>query len=631
MTEETEDDSTDSESYNLDRDGFLDAVEAVGRPVLTAGEVARERDTTQAEAAVALDDLADSGDVGRVDVSADPVVYFPTDWGDLADRERVIVFPERRQLVVDAASQFTRARLASFARLEARGMSGGAIYEVRREDVWNAPFDDIESLTSTLRSVVGEPVPALESWMADQWHRAHRFRLVTHDDGYVVLKAGNESLMDSIASQELDDELRARINETEAWVADDQVASVKRALYEAGYPVQDDRELTSGAPLSLDVELTLREYQQTWVDRFTEQGAGVLVGPPGSGKTVAALGIMEAIGGETLVLVPSRELATQWRTVLLHDTSLTEAEIGLYHGGSKEVRPVTIATYSIAGMDRHRPLFEEREWGLIVFDEVHHIPAPVHRRTADIQTRHRLGLSATPVREDDRETDIYTLVGPPIGTDWSALFEAGYVQAPVVEIRYVPWASDLDRHEYDVASGHEARQAAATNPAKDDEVERLLGAHADEKALVFVDYLEQGTRLAERLDVPFLSGETPHAERSRLLREFGEGQRTTLVISRVGDEGIDLPDAGVAIVASGLGGSRRQGAQRAGRTMRPAGGSHVYVLATRGTEEEDHAARRTDYLAANGIRVRESDATNDPELSSAADPPEADSADEAVE
>jgi DNA excision repair protein ERCC-3 len=378
--------------------------------------------------------------------------------------------------------------------------------------------------------------------------------------------------------------------------------------------------------------LTLRDYQQTWVERFTDQGAGVLVGPPGSGKTVAALGIMQAIGGETLVLVPSRELASQWRTVLLRDTSLTEEQIGLYHGGSKDVRPVTIATYTIAGMDRHRPLFEEREWGLIVFDEVHHIPAPVHRRTADIQTRHRLGLSATPVREDDRETDIYTLVGAPIGTDWSALFEAGHVQAPVVEIRYVPWGSDLERHEYDMASGHDARQAAATNPAKDDEVERLLAAHGDEKALVFVDYLEQGTRLAERLEVPFLSGETPHAERRRLLREFGAGERTTLVISRVGDEGIDLPDAGVAIVASGLGGSRRQGAQRAGRTMRPAGGSQVYVLATRGTEEEEHAARRTDYLAANGVRIRESDATRAPESSSeAGSRADADVSDEAME
>ncbi|MFB6111919.1 MAG: DEAD/DEAH box helicase [Halobacteriaceae archaeon] len=612
----TEDDSAVSGDGDgtraLDRDAFLDAIESVGRPVVTAGQVATAVGETQAATADALDRLATAGLVARVDVSADPVVYYPTDWGELANRERIVVFPERRQLVVDDASQYTRARIASFARLEATARDEGALYEVRREDVWNAPYDDFESLRTTLRSIVGNPVPPLEEWMADQWRRAHRFRLYTHDEGYVVLAAANESLMDSVATEELDEELRARIDETEAWVAEERVAAVKRTLYEAGYPVEDDRDLESGAPLDLAVELDLREYQETWVERFMNQGAGVLVGPPGSGKTVAALAIMAAVGGETLVLVPSRELATQWREVLTRDTDLSSDQIGLYHGGSKEIRPVTIATYRIAGMDRHRPLFEEREWGLVVFDEVHHIPAPVHRRTADIQSRHRLGLSATPVREDDREADIYTLVGPPIGTDWSALFEAGHVQSPVVEIRYVPWGSDLDRHEYDAASGHQARQAAATNPAKDDEVERLLEAHADEKALVFVDYLDQGERLAERLGVPFLSGETPHVERQRLLREFERGDRRSLVLSRVGDEGIDLPDAGVAIVASGLGGSRRQGAQRAGRTMRPAGGSHVYVLATRGTEEESHAAQRTDYLAANGVRVREADADDRP-------------------
>lgn len=600
------DDEVDDEI--IDRDAFLDAVEAVGRPVVTAGEVARRLDTSQADTATALDDLADHDTVGRVDVTADPVVYYPTDWGALADRERVVVFPERRQLVVDDASQYTRARITTFAHFLAGAHGDGAIYEVRAEDVWNAPYDDFDALRSTLRSVVGHPVPPLEAWMHDQWLRATRFRLRTHDDGYVVLEAENESLLGNVAMQELDDELRARIDDTTAWVAAGEVAALKRRLYEAGYPVADDRDLEAGDPLDLEVTLDLRDYQREWVDRFTDQGAGVLVGPPGSGKTVAALEIMAAVGGETLVLVPSRELAAQWRDVVLADTTLTGDDVGLYHGGEKTVRPVTIATYHIAGMDRHRTLFEDREWGLVVFDEVHHVPAPVHRRTADIQTRHRLGLSATPVREDDRETDIYTLIGPPIGTDWSALFEAGHVQEPTVEIRYLPWGSEVARHEYDDASGPETRRLAATNPAKDAEVERLLAAHTDAQALVFVDYLDQGRRLADRLDVPFLSGETPHLRRRELLGAFDRGERSTLVISRVGDEGLDLPDAEVAIVASGLGGSRRQGAQRAGRTMRPTGGSQVYVLATRGTDEEDFARRRTTHLAAQGVAVRETDA-----------------------
>lgn len=600
-----EDDET---AGGIDRDAFLDAVDAVGRPVVTAGEVARNVDRTQADTAAALDELAAHDTVRRVDVTTDPVVYYPREWGDLADREQVVVFPERRQLVVTGSDQFTRARVTTFAHLLATAAGDGAIYEVRPEDVWNAPYDDFDALRSTIRSVVGQPVPTLENWMEDQWRRAHRFRLTTHAEGYVVLDASNESLLGNVAMQELDDELRGRIDDTTAWVAEGEVAALKRKLYEAGYPVTDDRDLDTGAPLEFSVTMELRDYQQEWVDRFEDRGAGVFVGPPGSGKTVAALAAVAAVGGETLILVPSRELADQWQNVILADTTLTDDQVGLYHGGEKSVRPVTIATYHIAGMDRHRTLFEDREWGVVVFDEVHHVPAPVHRRTADIQTRHRLGLSATPVREDDRETDIYTLIGPPIGTDWSALFEAGHVQEPTVEIRYLPWESDIDRHEYDDATGHDARRLAATNPAKDTEITELLDAHDDAQTLVFVDYLDQGRRIADRLDAPFLSGETPHMERRELLRSFKRGGISTLVISRVGDEGIDVPDADLAIVASGLGGSRRQGAQRAGRTMRPNGGSRVYVLATRGTEEESMAKQRTTHLAAQGVAVRETDA-----------------------
>jgi DNA excision repair protein ERCC-3 len=236
----------------------------------------------------------------------------------------------------------------------------------------------------------------------------------------------------------------------------------------------------------------------------------------------------------------------------------------------------------------------------------HHIPSEVFRRSAALQSKHRLGLSATPVREDDKEMDIYTLIGPPIGTDWDALFEAGYVAEPTVEIRYVPWADDDARYEYSAESGHARRRLAAENPAKDDEVAHLLGQYADKQALVFVDYLDQGRRLADAIDAPFVSGETRHVERESLFDQFRTGALDTLVVSRIGDEGIDLPDAELAVVASGLGGSRRQGAQRAGRTMRPGGQSLLFVLATRGTEEEDDARSRMRHLAAKGVRVTES-------------------------
>mgnify|MGYP000041245335 CR=1 FL=1 len=600
----------DEPAADLTIGGFYDAIEAARRPVLTASHVARETDRTQAEARDHLDALAEEGTVERVDVEPDPVVYYPTSWGDLAERERVVMFPTRRQIVVDQPTQYTRAMLADFAHLvDSTGTEPGTrgyLYEIRQEDIWAAPFEEFSELLARMRSVLPRRSPHLEEWAENQWKRARQFRLRTHEDGYVVLEADREELMGNVARQKLDETvLQADLSDTESWVNEREIGHVKRVLYEAGYPVVDRRDLESGDPLDVTLKAELRAYQADWVDRFTEQRAGVFVAPPGSGKTVAALGALAAVGGETLILVPSRELAGQWRAELLEHTDLDDAQIGEYHGGEKEIAPVTIATYQTAGMDRHRSLFDSREWGLIVYDECHHIPSPVFKRSADLQTKHRLGLSATPIREDDNEEEIFTLIGPPIGTDWGALFDAGFVQEPEVEIRYVPWRDDEAQNEWASADGRQRHMAAARNPAKAEEVRRLRERHGDARALVFVDYLDQGEALAAALGVPFVSGETRHHVRQRLFEEFRQGAHDTLVVSRIADEGIDLPNAGLAIVASGLGGSRRQGAQRAGRTMRPAGSALVYVLATRGTSEEDFAQRQMNHLAEKGVRVHE--------------------------
>jgi len=598
------DESVDGDAVTLA--SFHDALQAEGRPVATAQRIARRLGCSQAAASDALDRLAADGEVERLDVESDPVVWYPTEWRRLADRERVILFPERRELVVDQPDQYTRAQLSQFAHLVDTSGTQGYLYRIRREDVWAAPFDDVESLLGTLRSVLPRRSPHLEEWIGRQWTRARQFTLTTHEDGYTVLEAASESLMGNVARQKLDEEhLHAPISDTESWVVEGSEAAIKRILYEAGYPVVDDRRLETGDPLDVELTTPLRDYQRDWVDRFLDRRAGVFVGPSGSGKTVAAIGALAAIGGETLILVPSRELAGQWRSELRTHTTLDPDLVGEYHGGEKDIKPVTIATYQVAGMDRHRALFDRREWGLVVYDEVHHIPSEVYRRSADLQSKHRLGLSATPVREDDRETDIYTLVGPPIGTDWDALFDAGYVQEPEVEIRYLPWANDEERNAYASAEPRAKHRIAGENPAKVDEVRHLLAEHPTAKALVFVEWLDHGRSIADAVDTAFISGETPHHERDRLFEEFRSGERRTLVVSRVGDEGIDLPDAELAVVASGLGGSRRQGAQRAGRTMRPTGSARVYVLATRGTSEEDFAQRQMRHLAEKGIRVTE--------------------------
>ncbi|SEH45295.1 DNA excision repair protein ERCC-3 [Halopenitus malekzadehii] len=609
-TDEQDADGTAVAEESISRETFFDALQAEGRPVATAQQVARRLSVTQSAAREGLDRLASGGDVARVDVESDPVVFYPARWNDLAARERVVTFPTRREIVVDQPTQYTRAQLSQFAHLvDTSGTDPGTrgyLYRIRQEDVWAAPFDDVSGLLASLRSVLPNRHDHLEEWIRDQWKRAHRFRLYTHEEGYVVLEAASESLLGTVAEDHLaEDHLRAPISETEAWVNESAIAAIKRSLYEAGYPVEDDRDLEEGDPIDVELAADLRDYQEGWVETFLEKRSGVYVGPPGSGKTVAAIGTLAAVGGETLILVPSRELAEQWRTELLTHTTLDAEQIGQYHGGEKAIRPVTIATYQTAGMDRHRQLFDTREWGLIVYDEAHHIPSPVFSRSADLQAKHRLGLSATPVRETGNEDEIYTLIGPPIGADWDALFEAGFVQEPEVEIRYVPWRDDDARNAYVSADGRERYRLAASNPTKATEIRSLLEAHPGKKALVFVEYLDQGERIAEALSVPFISGETRHAERSRLFEAFREGDRHVLVVSRVGDEGIDLPNAELAIVASGLGGSRRQGAQRAGRTMRPTGSALVYVLATRGSAEEEFAQRQMRHLAQKGIRVRE--------------------------
>ena len=597
---------SDDGETGLDLEAVYDALEDSGRPLATATDIASALELTQAGASDALDTLAARGDLERLDASTDPVLYFPTDWSETVDRERVVLFPNRREVVVDRPTQFTRARLAGFAHLIETNREEGYVYEIRPEDVWSAPYDDLEDLLDTVRAVVGERSRPLEEWVESQWDRAHAFRLFTHEDGYVVLEARSADLLGNVAESHVaEDHIRAWISDTEAWVAEEATAEIKRSLYEAGYPVQDERHLETGEDLDLSLDLRLRDYQRAWVDRFIDSGSGVLVGPPGSGKTVAALGIIEAVGGETLILAPSRELVSQWRRELTEKTSLGAEQVGEYHGGTKQIRPVTIATYRTAGMDRHRALFEERRWGLVVYEEVHHVPSPVYSRTATLQTRHRLGLSATPIREDDAEEEIFTLIGPPIGTDWGALFDAGYVAEPEVEIRYVPWGSTEARNAYVSTRGHERRQAAASNPAKVDEIRHIRREHPGAKTLSFVEYLDQGEAIAEALSVPFVSGETPHARRRRLFEGFRSGPRDVLVVSRIGDEGLDLPEAEVAIAASGLRGSRRQGAQRAGRTMRPVGRARMFVLATRGTDEEEFARRRTQHLSEKGVRVRE--------------------------
>jgi len=520
----------------------------------------------------------------------------------------VILFPNRRQIILQNPRDETKELMGQLAHL-VDSTDDAFMYKIRREDIWQSPYEFLDELLDDLRSVLPRQSPNMEEWIERRWKQAHQFTLYTHEDGYTVLESEDAEVMEDVARQNLEynKHYTEFLSDTETRIKHGKEADVKKVLYEENYPVQDRRDLERGKELDIELsqDLELRPYQSEWIRRFEDIGSGVFVGPSGSGKTVAAIGVMEEVGGETLILVPKVELARQWKQELILKTNLSPNQIGEYHGEAKEIRPVTIATYHTAGMSRHRKLFDKREWGLIVYDECQHIPAKIHRRTANLQSKHRLGLSASPVREDKKEKEIFTLIGQPIGTDWNSLFEDGFVQEPEVEIRYISWSSDNQRKKYRQAEGHEKSQVAAMNPAKLDEVKKLLKQHSDEKTLVFVDWIDQGEKYSRELGVPFYSGKTSHKQRSEYIQKFKDGELSTLIVSRVADEGIDLPNAEVAILASGLGGSRRQGTQRAGRTMRPKGSSQVYVLGTKGSNEQDFVQRQMQHLQEKGVKVSE--------------------------
>lgn len=536
---------------------------------------------------------------------------------ETGDDETVMFFPSRREIVVDSPAKDTK-RVMSQASHLVDSTSTGYMYKVDAEDVWNSPYNSFESLKEDLKSVVDSWDGGFESRIRDDWERANQFRLKTkteNGNSFSVLKAEDPSVFENVAKRKLEynDHYVEFLSDTELRVKKGAEGSVKEVLYEEGYPVIDDRELDTGESLSieLDSSVELREYQSDWVDKFSERKSGVFVGPPGSGKTVAAIGVMASIGGETLIIVPSQELAQQWEDEIIDKTNVPKRKIGQYHGNEKRVRPITIATYDIISMSRHRKIFKDRDWGLVIVDEAHRCVSSTWRRFRNIQSKARLGLTATPVREQGDAKEIYSLVGPPLGTEWGQLFADGWVEKPDMDIIMVPWASDSERNSYKSAKGTSKMAVAASNSKKIDVINRILDDNPSKKTLIFVDWVDQGKKFSEALELPFVYGQTPHKKRQKIFDSFRSGKIKNLIISRVGDAGIDLPNAELAIVTSTLGSSRAQTGQRTGRTMRPVGGSKVYILLTKGSGEEDWGRQSTQFLAEKGIDITKKDWEDD--------------------
>lgn len=515
-------------------------------------------------------------------------------------QDEAVFFEAEREIILSDPEEKTLNEISEIAHLETS--SGDHFkFQVREMDIWNSDLS-LEEMREKYTRIVGS-YPRFLDWVERTYEKQEVFA-IEHAGTYHVLKGNSEERMEWARSlEEVRENLAVDLTEKKSRIAmgAKSRAKIKEILLKKGYPVEDNSKFReSEEKIGADLQVDLRDYQEEYVERAYEKKAAVLANPAGSGKTVTAIGLMSKVDSPTLILVPQRSLVGQWKRELLDKTTLTEDQIGEYHGGEKEMKEVTLATYHMAG--EKTSLFR-REWGLIIFDEVHHIPSKLFRKTASLQSTRRIGLSASPVREDSKEREIFALIGQQIGGDWARFFDQEYVLKPDVNIQLVEWESDFYRNKYVEASGFKKAIIASKNPAKNQHIADLLEKHKDEKTIIFCDWIEQGEDLSKEFDVPFISGETDFDEREEYFKKFRNDELTTVIVSRIGDEGLDLPDAEVGIIASGQGGSRRQATQRAGRVMRPFGDARVYVIATKGSNEEDFVKRQVEHLKEKGVPV----------------------------
>jgi DNA excision repair protein ERCC-3 len=571
-----------------------------------------------------------------------------------------IVQSDRSVLVEVDNPKYAEARdaLAPFAELE-KSPEHIHTYRISNLSLWNAAAAGFtaDQMVDVLRRYTKFPIPnTLPTDISETVSRYGRVRL-ERDGDKLKLVCADKPLTEELARQKkLKDLLGDRLADGNGFVIEPSVRGVvKQALITIGYPAEDLAGYTAGADLPIQLRevattglpFRVRDYQREAVDVFhaggeARGGSGVIVLPCGAGKTIVGIAAMALLQKSTLVLTTSITAVKQWRREILDKTTLTEDQVTEYTGETKEIGPVTVATYQIVtyrpGKKRkgqavkgeaqvedelievteeddsdadvtpaeypHFGLFDQRDWGLIVYDEVHLLPAPVFRVTATIQARRRLGLTATLIREDGREADVFSLIGPKkYDVPWRELEGRGFIaSANCCEIR-VALPDDASRMAYAVADHRAKFRIASENPAKDEVVAELLDRFHDQRVIVIGQYLDQLKTLSKRFGLPLITGSTPGGEREDLYGKFRRGEVRHLVLSKVGNFAIDLPDANVLIQVSGTFGSRQEEAQRLGRVLRPKSGgeqAHFYTLVTRDTRELDFAHHRQMFLTEQG-------------------------------
>ena len=536
--------------------------------------------------------------------------------------DRTILLEVDNPLYPDA-----RDALAPFAELE-KSPEHIHTYRLTPLSLWNAAAAGMpaETMIEALERFSKFPLPSnVPADLRELVSRYGRVRLA-RVDGQLRLITQDRPLLEELARQRgVRDYLGERVDETSFAIDDINRGVLKQALISVGYPAEDMAGYTAGAALPVAVRQTtcaglpfrVRDYQEGAVAAFyaggdVRGGSGVVVLPCGAGKTIVGLAAMGALKAETLILTTSTTAVEQWKREILDKTDLDPSLVGTYTGDSKTLAPVTLATYQIVtyrpkkdGDFPHFHLFDQRDWGLIIYDEVHLLPAPVFRITADIQARRRLGLTATLVREDHHEEDVFSLIGPKkYDVPWRVLESKGWIaEARCHEIR-LGLPAPL-RMEYALAEWREKFRLASENPIKDELVAVLLERFdgPDDRVLVIGQYLKQLRRIAERFDIPLITGQTPNSEREDLYGKFRRGVLRKLILSKVGNFAIDLPDANVMVQVSGTFGSRQEEAQRLGRILRPKEGetpARFYTLVSRDTREMDFAHHRQLFLTEQG-------------------------------
>ncbi len=515
-----------------------------------------------------------------------------------------------------------RRAIAPFAELE-RAPEHVHTYRLTPLGLWNARAagHDAEQVVDALMRYSRYPVPhALLVDVAETMARYGRLTLSKHPTrGLVLTTTDVPVLTEILKSKRVAGMLGERLGEDAVVVHPSQRGNLKQALLKLNWPAEDLAGYVDGQPHPIELRQegwSLRDYQAQAVESFWHGGSGVVVLPCGAGKTLVGAASMAKASTTTLILVTSAVSARQWKHELIRRTSLTEEEIGEYSGARKEIRPVTIATYQVLaarrkGVHTHLELLDARDWGLIVYDEVHLLPAPVFRMTADLQARRRLGLTATLVREDGREGEVFSLIGPKrFDAPWKDIENSGWIApADCVEVRVT--LTHGERMAYAVADAEDRYRLCATSPAKLDVVERVLATHKGEPTLVIGQYLEQLDELGNRLDAPVITGATSSSKREKLYDEFRSGVIPVLVVSKVANFSIDLPEASVAVQVSGSFGSRQEEAQRLGRLLRPKRDGRTarfYSVVARDTVDAEMAAHRQRFLAEQGYAYRIIDA-----------------------